>query len=146
MQVCRLNSSARDGFAVERVNGANSASELLGGNASRLGHIQVTGMPRGCLLASRSAHAGGETDSARRMFVRPPTAIGPIRCRAQCFASPAKARCAGHADPDGLPQHHNRDRLTRSEDDSADALVLPVRTGWNQQVLVLAVNRSYWPQ
>jgi len=76
------------------------------------------------------------------MFDLPPTAIGPTRCRAQCFASPDRTRCGVRADPDGLPQRHKHDRLTRNEDDSADDLVLPAKMGWHQQVLVLAVSRS----
>lgn len=99
-------------------------------------------MPRGCPLASRSALAGDETDSARRMFVLPPTAIGPTRFRAQCSASPAMEQCAVRADPDGLPQRHNHDRLTRNEDGFADDLVLPAKMGWHQQAVVLVVSRS----
>jgi hypothetical protein len=38
-----------------------------------------------------SGHAGDETDSARRRSVQPPSAIGPIHCHAQCYASRAKA-------------------------------------------------------
>src|ERR1700732_2319411 len=50
-----------------------------------------------------------------------PIAVGPARCRAQCYASRARVRCRAHADLSGLPQRRNHGRLPRNQDDSADA-------------------------
>jgi hypothetical protein len=113
MQVCGLNSSAGAVFAVKDWMRYLS-SDLLGGSASRLAHIQATRMPRGCLLASRSALEGGETDSTKRRFVLQPTASGPVCCHAGCFALQAKARCGGHEDRDGSLRRHNRDHPARN--------------------------------
>ena len=40
----------------------NSLSNLFGESASRLEHMQETGMLRGCQLAFRNERAVGETD------------------------------------------------------------------------------------
>jgi hypothetical protein len=110
---CGFDSSARDPTS-RRTNVANASSNLLGGSASRLVHIQATRMPRGCLLASGSALGGGETDSTKRRFVLRPTASGPVCCHAGCFALQAKARCGEYEDRDGSPRRHNRGHLVRN--------------------------------
>jgi hypothetical protein len=73
-----------------------------------------------------------------------PIAVGPARCRAQCYASRARVRCRAHADLSGLPQRRNHGRLPRNQDDSADARALPAAVRWHQQARALAANRDDW--
>ena len=102
--------------------------------------------PHGCRPAFHSEHAGAGIDSSRRRSVQRPTAIGPVRYRARCCASLAKARCAGRANLGGLPPHHNLGLLTRNQGDGAEILACPVRMGWHQPVRVLVASHYGWPR
>jgi hypothetical protein len=84
------------------------------------------------------------TGSARRKFVPPPTAIGPVRYHARSCASRARAKCGGHVDLLGLLRRNNPGRPTRNQGDGAVALALPVRSEWHQPVRGLAVSRYDW--
>ncbi len=114
--------------------------------SSRGEHRPRPGRLHGCRLASHSEFAIDETDSTKQKSVPPPIAIAPIRCRVQCCAWRARARCGGHGDLAGLTPRHNHGRLTRSQDDSAVALARPARMGWHQPVRGLAANRYDWPR
>ena len=90
------------------------------------------------------ANTVGETDSTKRRSVPLPTAIDPVHCHVQCYASPTKAGYRGRADLGGLPPRHNHGRLTRNPDDTVDARALPAMVGWHQRARALAANRYDW--
>ena len=61
--------------------------------ANKSARTRARRTPRGCRPASRTARAGGETDSTRQMCAPRPTATGPGHSHARCDAWPARARC-----------------------------------------------------
>jgi len=101
-------------------------------------------MPRECPPVFRSAPAVAGTGSAKRRSVRPPSAIAPVRCRAQCCASPETGWCDCHADLAGWTPRHSHGRPIRSQDDGAVVPALPASLGWLQPVRGLAAKRYDW--
>ncbi len=73
---------------------AKAAATSCAAIANKSVHTRARGTPRGCRRASRTARAGGETDSTRQMCAPRPTATGPSHSHVRCDAWPARARCA----------------------------------------------------
>jgi len=65
----------------------NLLPNQFAGSASRSGHTPRTRTPRECPPAFRIAPAVAETGSTMRRSVPQPSAIGSVRCHAQCCAS-----------------------------------------------------------
>ena len=69
-----------------------------------------------------------------------PSLIAPARFRVRCAASPGVGECADYANLAGSTQHHNHGRLTRNQDESADALALPVTAVLHQPIRAPAAS------